>query len=72
MSQELSHPGHVGLVRKQLEINRHRIVDAIEPPKGFTAEQIVTWVENLLSEHHTLCQKEHDRTYYGSSKFTGD
>jgi hypothetical protein len=72
MSVELSHPGHVGLVRKQVEINRQRIVDAVVPPKDFTADQVVTWIENLLSEHHTLCQREHDRTYYGSSKFTGD
>lgn len=72
MSDELSHPGHVGFVRKVVEFNRQRIVDAVEPPSDFTADQVVTWIENLLSEHHTLCQREHDRTYYGSSKFTGD
>ena len=72
MSEELSHPGHVGLVRRQVEINRQQIVEAIAPPKGFTSEEVVKWIENLLSEHHTLCQREHDRTYYGSSKFTGD
>jgi len=72
MSDELSHPGHVGLVRKLVEFNRQRIVDAVVAPKDFTADDLVRWVENLLAEHHTLCQKEHDRTYYGSSKFTGD
>lgn len=72
MSYELSHPGHVGLVRKQLEINRQRIVDAVVPPSGSTADDMVRWIENLLSEHHALCQKEHDRTYYGTTKWTGD
>jgi hypothetical protein len=72
MSDELSHPGHVGLVRKQVEINRQRIVDAVVAPKDFTSEEVVKWIENLLAEHHTLCQREHDRTDYGSSKFTGD
>jgi hypothetical protein len=72
VSQELSHPGHVGLVRRQLELNRQRIADVVVPPHGSTADDVVRWIENLLSEHHTLCQQEHDRTYYGGSKFTGD
>jgi hypothetical protein len=72
MSQELSHPGHVGLVRKQVELNRQRIVDAVVPPKGFTGDQMVTWIENLLSQHHTLCQQEHDRNSQYEVRWTND
>jgi hypothetical protein len=71
MSQELSHPGHVGLVRRQVELNRQRIVDAIAPPKGFTSEEVVKWIENLLSQHHTLCQQEFDR-HPPYHRYTGD
>jgi hypothetical protein len=75
-SDELNDPGHVAFVRRWLTHNADKIAETVEPPsradRHFTGADFVKWVETLLSKYHTVCQRDHDRTHAGYSRFTGD
>jgi hypothetical protein len=75
-SDELNDPGHVAFVRRWMAHNATRIAEAVEPPspadRHVKGADFVRWLENCLLKYHTVCQREHDRTHTGYSRFTGD
>lgn len=76
MSGEFADPGHVWVVRRWLQHNSERIAAVTEPPgaghKCYGGADFVRWLEELLTQHHSVCQQHFDRDGRPHQRYAGD